>query len=260
MYSIVRTRSFLLICFWSGCGPAPLGDTEINDSFDCAEIEGSDAAFDPPPLNDFGFPEMHCSPRSSGQGSHKCCSDDPASVGGGRPSFMAIGNSGSATPYFAGVNNQNGSSGMCVQPGQLTAAHRMTEAEADGCPVPCNPTWPDADVVAVCGPELSCCQTRVLAPADCVLDGDVWRPALGTDIVAGRSTWQRHVSHQDPTGERCAAYEEGEQFTDCLAQLSVADQRGFCMPIPAGETCPHADPAFVDACEQINLGLIPPPE
>jgi hypothetical protein len=49
-------------------------------------------------------------------------------------------------------------------------------------------------------------------------------------------------------------------YRDCLSQLSVADQRGFCMsvagcPLEVGEQAG----TYMDPCAQINNGLIPPP-
>jgi len=41
-------------------------------------------------------------------------------------------------------------------------------------------------------------------------------------------------------------------FQDCVRALSVANQRGYCMALAPGQACPHAQPGYVDACEQLN--------
>ena len=113
----------------------------------------------------------------------------------------------------------------------------------------------------------SCCQTTVLEPEDCILGGDgLWRPVTGADILAELSPWglDQHRTHQDPGLEACAflagtADLDDAKYRDCLEQLTVADQRGYCMDLAAGEVCPAARPSYLDACEQINMGLIPPP-
>ena len=45
-----------------------------------------------------------------------------------------------------------------------------------------------------------------------------------------------------------------ETFEACVRALTVANQRGYCMTLSAGQVCPHAAPAYVDACEQLNGG------
>jgi hypothetical protein len=110
-------------------------------------------------------------------------------------------------------------------------------------------------------------QTRELQPEDCVLDGDTWRPVAGFDIgsneVVPMTSWAPadHATHQDPGGTGCQTFAGGqnEAFSDCVANLTVADQRGFCMALGPGQACPGDDPSYLDACEQINMGLIPPP-
>jgi hypothetical protein len=50
-----------------------------------------------------------------------------------------------------------------------------------------------------------------------------------------------------------------EDFQDCIEQLSVADQRGWCQALQPGQGCPGDQSGYLDACEQINMGLIAPP-
>lgn len=201
--------------------------------------------------------------------SHFCCSDDPAAENGALPDFMGKNISGGAQPYFAGNNNTLGSSGMCVKVDEIPMGSGLLEPAALNCPIPCNPTWSADEIGVVCGPNRVCCQTVELEPEDCVLDGDVWRPVTGADIgssgVTPRTMWApgAHETHQDPGGEGCLTFAGGDPssavFTECVANLSVADQRGFCMSLGPGQQCPTSDPTYLDACEQINMGLIPPP-
>jgi hypothetical protein len=181
--------------------------------------------------------------------------------------------SGGATAFFAGMNNALGTSGLCVRKDDIPAGSGLLEPAALNCPIPCNPTWSDGDISAVCGPSRVCCQTVQLAPEDCVCEGDGcpatgWRPATGADIgstaVIPQTSWapNDHKTHQDPSGTGCLTFSGGAQndaFNDCVANLTVADQRGFCMALGPGQACPTDDPTYLDACEQINMGLTPPP-
>ena len=168
-----------------------------------------------------------------------CCSDDPAAPGGALPDFAGRGIGGGAAPLFAGANNALGTSGMCIH--AKNVEDPLTETAAAGCPVPCNPTWSDEDVGAVCGGGAVCCQTRLLDPLDCVMgeDGNL-RPVTGDDI--GELTdWNpgAHRTHQDPAGIGCSGLAQGdmdsEVFRECIRELTVADQRGFCVQADA---CP----------------------
>ena len=215
---------------------------------------------EPGPL---GFPELACNPRVSGLGEYRCCSDDPAAFAGELPTYGDNLPSGEP-PYFSGLDNHRSRSGLCVRTSDVPSGVGLTENAALNCPTPCNPTWERADIEAVCGMNRQCCQTRELQPEDCVLDGDEWRPATGADIITGLSDWSpsRHRTHQDPGAEVCAEWSGSEDvndpgYRDCLEQLSVADQRGYCLAVLEG--CPGAAPDYMDACEQINAGLIPPP-
>lgn len=204
-----------------------------------------------------------CSPRHSGQSSYACCSDDPSALMGELPGYQGLDG---GTPIFSDGNNARSTSGLCVQVEDIPTGSGLSSAAAQGCPIPCNPTWSDADVATVCGEARSCCQTRAIEPEDCILDGDVWRPATGEDIFDNRTTWapDRHATHQDPGGTGCsevvgASDVNSPQFQDCVEQLTVANQRGFCLALSTGQNCPHEAPGYLDACEQINMGLIPPP-
>ena len=213
---------------------------------------------------------FRCNPRQQDNcpDTHVCCSDDASSEGGGLPSFMGKNIAGGTTPFFAGMNNALGTRGLCVRTGDIPMGSGLLEPAAVNCPIPCNPTWADADITAVCGASRVCCQTSELEPLDCVKDGDVWRPATGADIgasaVTPNTTWApgNHITHQDPGGTGCLTFAGGEMndsFNECVANLTVADQRGFCMALGPGQACPTDDPTYFDACEQINMGLIPAP-
>ncbi len=237
----------------------PVPDAE--GFIDCARVDAENTIA-PEPVGPSGFPEMACSPRRSGSGDFFCCSDDPASVGGGTPNYEPGLPVEAGAPYFAGANNDEGSWGLCVRTGDFSSGMGL-EMPA-GCPVACNPTWGIEEANQVCGVGMSCCQTQELQPEDCIEDTDgVWRPVVGADLLAGRTDWapQRHATHQDPGADACAELagsREGEAFESCVRELGVADQRGFCLAAPA-DGCPLAAPGYFDACEQINMGLIPPP-
>lgn len=53
------------------------------------------------------------------------------------------------------------------------------------------------------------------------------------------------------------------EFLGCLEELTLANQRGYCMSLAPGQGC-LGDPSvgqagLLDACEQINMGQLPPP-
>jgi hypothetical protein len=194
-----------------------------------------------------------------------CCSDDPAAVGGDLPGYT--GRAAGATPYFSGANNGLGSTGLCIEDGTLAPGQGLVEPQALGCPVPCNPRWSGSEVEQVCGPASVCCQTTEMGPLDCVLEDDCWRPARGDDIFApdvqgswgqGPDPWApaTHETHQDPGGAGCRAFAQGnaEAQQDCFTRLSVADQRGVCISVSAQMPgCPLDNPAYMDACERLNI-------
>lgn len=244
-----------------GNDPQPDDDGYVN----CGELSADGPTVGPGEPGPLGFPVAACNPRQDQTGSaYACCSDDPAAVGGDVPQYQNV--SSGSTPLFSGSNNGLGTSGMCVRTSDIPAGAGLFEPAAANCPVPCNPTWAAGDVEAVCGTARVCCQTREIQPEDCIFDGDAWRPATGVDILEGSSNWgpPRHRTHQDPGGQGCATFAEGadianEDFQDCLVQLSVADQRGWCQALQPGQACPGDQPGYLDACEQINMQLIPPP-
>jgi hypothetical protein len=213
-----------------------------------------------------------------------CCSDDPAALLITQSGFDDLvtpkyqGRGGEGTPLFSGGNNPLSKSGMCVKEGSVPISGALADPNAAGCPVPCNPTWSNSDIQAVCGPNTICCQTVELDPADCVLDPSVgsagcWRPATGFDIEgvgtgSNLSNWggTAHKTHQDPSGTNCQQFVAGippnvlsgaglsaqQMLQQCYRRLTVANQRGFCLGGAGVNFCPLAQPAYRDACEQMN--------
>ncbi len=236
----------------AGDGPTPAADGSV----DCAQIQ-SGPTVGPGAPGPTGFPETWCNPRASGSDAWKCCSDDPAAEGGALPDYLQKNISGGGTPYFSGANNDRGTSGMCVKTSDVPTGSGLLESEAANCPIPCNPTWEQGETDAVCGNSRVCCQTRQLQAADCVQgpDDDAPRPVTGADI-GSVTDWNpgAHATHQDPAGVSCTQLANGDQaspvFVDCIAQLSVANQRGFCMALQPGQACPTEQPTYVDACSQ----------
>lgn len=225
----------------SACG---VGDTEL--------LGGG-------PPGPLGFPPP-CNPsQDPGTNGYRCCSDDPAAPDGQLPAYQGLGIMG-GTPFFAEANNDLGDFGICVDVTQ-TAGQGLVAPGVEGCPIPCNPTWPQDSIDTVCGSSRSCCQTVELEPEDCVQDQvtGLYRPVTGDDIGV-LSQWkpQDHRTHQDPNGTSCLALASGnassDVFQDCVRQLTVANQRGYCMALGAGQVCPHAQPGYVDACELLNGG------
>ncbi len=221
----------------------------------CADVTYPAVAFRCNPRQDNSCPENYF-----------CCSDDPAAEGGALPNYAGKNIGDPGAPYFSGVNNALGTQGMCVDRGRVPMGAGLLEPGALGCPIPCNPTWSEGDIDVVCGEARECCQTVQLEPEDCVLVDGTWRAVVGTDInqesEAGVliTDWHRgtHRTHQDPDGVSCTALAGGDQsnpvFEDCVHQLTVADQRGFCIALDANQTCATRQPGFVSACEQLNAG------
>lgn len=207
----------------------------------------------------------------SRKGGFLCCSDDPAALdldnldAPSLPAYHLRGETiDGGTPLFSDVRNDNSESGWCIEDGSVPPMFVLP----NGCPIPCNPTWDDDEIAAVCGPDVFCCQTVELDAADCVLDptlGDdgCWRPARGDDIVGlgglALTDWSAgaHATQQDPGGSMCESFVAGILADDavlqaCLRRLGVANQRGFCIGGPGVTGCPLAQPSFRDACEQLN--------
>jgi hypothetical protein len=229
---------------------------------------------------------FRCSPFAAdncptqGDAPYQCCSDDPAAIdlkavdAFVTPNYQGRG--GEGTPLFSAGNNPLSKSGMCIEVGSVAPQFALADLNAQGCPVPCNPTWEQNDIAAVCGAGTFCCQTTEIAPEDCVLDTNLgdngcWRPVTGNDIVSVGNTdltnWggTAHATHQDPGGVNCemfvtglpaSVYADGltpqQVLTECYRRLTVSDQRGFCIGGPGVAGCPLAQPAYRDACEQKN--------
>lgn len=209
---------------------------------------------------DYPLVAFRCNPQqeSNCPDTHFCCSDDPAAPMGAKPDYMGKNISDGAPPYFSGPNNALSTSGMCVRTSDI-AGQGLIDLAAANCPIPCNPTWEAAWISDVCGESRVCCQTVELDPKDCVNDGS-FRPVNGGDIGT-LTTWTpaEHETHQDPNGTSCMALAAGSSsvFEDCVRQLSVADQRGFCMALGPGQLCPTQAPGYIDACTALNGGVPP---
>lgn len=201
-------------------------------------------------------PSGFCSPAAQDPGAcpaeYICCSDDPATIQGRLPNyFNGLNDTEYGTPIFSAANNVLSYSGQCVDTGEFASPL------ANGCPVPCNPTWSGADLDQICGLGAVCCPFRQVDPAkDCVIDPmtQQWRSVHGTDIGPLTSWGSAHTTNQDPAGKSCDAFASGggtldsEALLDCYAQLTVADRRGFCH-----QSCPCHE----DLCDQKNPGWTP---
>lgn len=218
---------------------------------------------------------------------YQCCSDDPAALllteqgisTYVTPRYQNRPGGDNGVAMFSGGNNPLSQSGMCIKANSVAPAFALIEPNAQGCPVPCNPTWSSGDIAAVCGAGTFCCQTTELDPLDCVFDPDAgdngcFRPATGDDITGvgsnSLSTWSptSHVTHQDPGGHNCEAFvmgllgtnvlsqnnlEQQQVVNECYKRLTVSNQRGFCIGGPGVAGCPLAQPGYIDACEQQNV-------
>ncbi|MEM6994462.1 MAG: hypothetical protein AAF721_28360 [Myxococcota bacterium] len=225
----------------------------LGASMSCATVEYPAVAFRCDPGQPKSCPETHF-----------CCSDDPASEGGALPNYANKEIPGARTPYFSGVNNALGTQGMCVDRESVPRGAGLLEVSALDCPIPCNPTWSDEDIDIVCGEARHCCQTAPLEPEDCVLVDGQWRAVSGLDIAVQNedgtvvTDWKfgSHRTHQDPGGEACLQLAGSDTtsdiYLDCVRQLTVADQRGFCIGLDPGQTCATQQPGFADACAQLN--------
>lgn len=209
---------------------------------------------------------FRCNPRQDDNcpESHFCCSDDPAALGSGGeaalPAYAGTGVQDGGEPLFSAANNDLSASGMCVRVDDIPPGAGLQEPAAFGCPIPCNPTWSNAQVRQVCGSGRSCCQTAELAQEDCVLDDGMWRPVTGADIFTDPqlTNWSRgsHETHQDPGAEVCLSRGGGEVssevFRSCARQLSVGNQRGYCMDLDGGLCPTNPMTGYVDACTALN--------
>lgn len=244
-----------------GVQPDAGGGMVVDGFVDCATVSPTGPTVAGGEIGPTGFPEYACNPRVDGglhANGYQCCSVDPAAEGGGLPNYVQKEIVGGGNPYFSGDNNDFSAWGMCVRTSDIPAGAGLLEAGALNCPVPCNPTWDEDSIDVVCGETRMCCQTHELTANDCVQDDDgTWRPVAGEDI-GDKTDWNAatHDTHQDPNGVACTAFASGDQTSDtflaCIAELSVADQRGVCMALSPGQQCPAAQPTYVNACELLN--------
>jgi hypothetical protein len=211
-----------------------------------------------------------------------CCSDDPAALDLDNLGLEVLpeyqGRGGTGTPIFSGGNNSLSITGMCIEEGKVPPEGALADVGAQGCPVPCNPTWTGDQIDEVCGNNTICCQTVELEQKDCVLDpaaGDngCYRPVDGSDIKGlgglDATEWRgtEHATHQDPNGNSCKTFVNGvsqsvldskmitadELREACFARLTVANARGYCLgKSPTVTACPLDQPTYRDACEQRN--------
>lgn len=231
---------------------------------------------------------------------YQCCSDDPAAYDtsqgttiGVVPDYDAAPGSRTRQPMFSEANNVISRTGMCVSDsviGDLAAnAAGLEQPPSVGCPRPCNPSWGQSDVQAVCrvnglGQTNLCCETVELDVTDCVFDGDLdcFRPVSGLDlnvdgntppavlervdssgniIVGSTVTWVEgdHATMQGANGSSCLIFANQDTssslYIQCVRALSVANQRGYCLErndAVGVATCPLKSGGYVDACEQLN--------
>lgn len=197
---------------------------------------------------------------------HRCCSTDPAAEGGRLPDYEGKDIDNAGTPIFSGQNNALSVRGMCVDVDSLLANPPpdilLEEPNAFGCLTPCNPTWSNSDVDEVCGTGARCCQVEPLGERDCVRDEGtgLYRPVTGADInrdtVTPRTDWAggSHNTHQAPGGRNCEIFADARSpdpvYLDCVAQLTVASERGFC--IPNGFECGFESDDYEDVCSAMN--------
>jgi hypothetical protein len=220
-------------------------------------------------LGPLGFPVMACNPRTSGEAfGYQCCSTDPTTADGSLPAYEGKPVADGSAAIYADAANGAGTWGMCVRTTDIPPGSGLLAAAANNCPIPCNPTWSDEDVTTVCGAGRVCCQTTELGENDCVQENGVWRAVTGEDIgnggVVPTTNWNNaaHDTHQDPNGTVCAALASDPQsveFRACIEGLSVANQRGFCMSLGAGQSCPAdptpppgSGPGYRSVCDLMN--------
>lgn len=225
----------------------------------CVGAATSAACFKP----DLQNPSFRCDP-SSGDADkcpegETCCSDDPSTVGGKKPNYYMdnVQNDEYGVPLFSDINNSLSTQGMCVELGGFMSPL------VNGCPVPCNPTWDAGTIGEICGPTQQCCQTQELdSTKDCIMVDGRWRAARGEDIIAKRTGWgPAHTTNQDPFAKGCNVFAQGntDSLRDCIEQLTVANQRGFCYSLgcPCVEDeCDKKNPDFAPKCP----GQAPPPQ
>ncbi|WAS93218.1 hypothetical protein [Nannocystis punicea] len=181
---------------------------------------------------------------------HTCCSDDPATIQGLLPNYFKDGviDDEVGTPLFSDDNNDLSYWGYCIETGGFPSPL------SNGCPVPCNPTWTVERRLQICGGSQCCPFTAVDPAKDCIQDPQSgrWRTVRGADISAKLTGWgTAHATNQDPFADSCKLFAGADQnaLLDCISQLGVADQRGYCF---TGE-CPCVE----DVCDQKNPDYVP---
>lgn len=203
---------------------------------DAEGTETGDTGGATPTTGELENPSGFCSPVVAAPAAcpqnYQCCSDDPATTLGRVPNyFTGKVDDKYGAPIFSGSNNALSYSGQCVDNGGNPSPL------ANGCPVPCNPTWSEALRDEICGVGSACCAFQTVDPVkDCVLDPDTgrWRSARGSDIPKLTIWGDMHTTNQDPQGKSCELFATSngttdvEALMDCYRQLTVADQRGFC--------------------------------
>lgn len=209
-----------------------------------------------------------CHPRHFDRGHHRerqvCCSDDPATAMGRTPDYAALRLGGVAQallgkPLFSAARSHWSEWGQC-EPEFFDS----TNPDLNGCFRPCSPHWPDETIDIVCSgraaPErdddFTCCPSIPTVPEDCIFVDGRWRAIRGTDVATPADWVSDHPgTRQDPDLAGCRNWARTAQggvddarLRDCVAQLTAADGRGFCMPAPF--ECP--DNPSVDPCEARN--------
>lgn len=245
----------------AGCTDRKAGEDDESTGTGNAE-DPTNAMSDPTPTtgepdNPAGFCKpVAQAPEACPQG-YVCCSDDPATTQGRLPNYFNGMNSEKyGIPIFSAANNVLSYSGQCVAVGGFVSPF------PSGCPVPCNPTWEEAQTVEICGAGTTCCPFQTVDPdKDCVLDPDTgqWRAVRGSDIPKLTTWGSSHTTNQDPQGTSCTLFAspggmlDQEALADCYAQLGVADQRGFCYAASQCEChedlCAQKNPGYVKRCK-----------
>lgn len=125
-------------------------------------------------------------------------------------------------PAASGLANANSPTGMCVHVDDIPVGSGLAPLN---CPTACNPQWDAAELEATCGSGRICCQTLALAPEDCAQD-------------VNSNTWHAMTSEE--------------------AGHIVAAERGFCLDLGGGQTCPGQ--GGPNTCDRISNGQVDPPE
>ncbi len=252
-------RTLLCTLLLVACGPgkADDGESESSSTSDATDTTGDPSTPTTPTTGDVveENPAGLCNPNADTvcPTDYICCSDDPATTEGRVPNYFnpQVLDEKYGSPIFSGNNNPLSHWGQCVEVGGFASPF------ASGCPVPCNPTWDPGTLAEICGTAV-CCPFTMLDPnKDCVIDpqSGMWRAVTGHDIPALTNWGGMHTTNQDPVGASCTIFASGggplnqAAFDDCIAQLTVADQRGFCYD-------PAMCPCYEDLCAMKNPGYV----